>query len=259
MVISSRPLVELVPVRPAAVAGRRMCQWDNYSCADAGFLKIDLLGLGMLSAVEDCVEQIAKLRGEPIDLSRIPLEDKDVYADIQRADTVGAFQIESRAQMQSLLRTLPENLDDLTVQVALVRPGPIQGKAVHPYVEHRQRLREDPSFDPPVDHPLLADCLRTTLGVVVFQDQVLEVAIELAGFTVGEAEGLRRAMSRKRSHDALEAYRGRFVEGALANGVDEATAQLVFDKLVGFSGFGFPKSHAAAFALLAYQSAWLRH
>ncbi len=259
MVISSRPLVELVPVQPAAMAGRQMCQWDKDSCADAGFLKIDLLGLGMLSAVEDCVEQIATLRGQPIDLSRIPLDDKAVYDDIQRADTVGDFQIESRAQMQSLLRTLPENLDDLTVQVALVRPGPIQGKAVHPYIEHRQRLREDPSFIPPVDHPLLADCLRSTLGVVVFQDQVLEVAIALAGFSVGEAEGLRRAMSRKRSHDALEAYRDRFVAGALRKGVDADTADKVYDKLVGFSGFGFPKSHAAAFGLLAYQSAWLRH
>jgi error-prone DNA polymerase len=259
MVISSRPLVELVPVQPAAMAGRQMCQWDKDSCADAGFLKIDLLGLGMLSAVEDCVEQIARLRGQPIDLSRIPLEDKAVYDDIQRADTIGDFQIESRAQMQSLLRTLPENLDDLTVQVALVRPGPIQGKAVHPYIEHRQRLREDPAFVPPVDHPLLADCLRSTLGVVVFQDQVLEVAIALAGFSVGEAEGLRRAMSRKRSHDALEAYRGRFVAGALSKGVDAETADMVYDKLVGFSGFGFPKSHAAAFGLLAYQSAWLRH
>ncbi len=258
MVISSRPLVELVPVQPTAMAGRQMCQWDKDSCADAGFLKIDLLGLGMLSAVEDCVEQIAELRGQPIDLSRIPL-DKAVYDDIQRADTVGDFQIESRAQMQSLLRTLPENLEDLTVQVALVRPGPIQGKAVHPYIEHRQRLREDPSFVPPVDHPLLADCLRSTLGVVVFQDQVLEVAIALAGFSVGEAEGLRRAMSRKRSHDALEAYRGRFVAGALGKGVDAETADMVYDKLVGFSGFGFPKSHAAAFGLLAYQSAWLRH
>jgi error-prone DNA polymerase len=259
MVISSRPLIELVPVQPAAMAGRQMCQWDKDSCADAGFLKIDLLGLGMLSAVEDCVDQIARLRGETIDLSRIPLDDAAVYEDIHNADTVGAFQIESRAQMQSLLRTRPENIDDLTVQVALVRPGPIQGKAVHPYVDHRQRLRDDPGFEPPVDHPLLADCLRSTLGVVVFQDQVLEVAIALAGFSVGEAEGLRRAMSRKRSHDALEAYRDRFVDGALGKGVDEETANLVYDKLVGFSGFGFPKSHAAAFGLLAYQSSWLRH
>src|ERR687885_2812948 len=148
MVISSRPLVELVPVQPCAMAGRQMCQWDKDSCADAGFLKIDLLGLGMLSAVEDCVDQIARLRGETIDLSRIPLEDAAVYAEIQAADTIGDFQIESRAQMQSLLRTRPENLDDLTIQVALVRPGPIQGGAVHPYIERRQRLREDPSFVP---------------------------------------------------------------------------------------------------------------
>jgi error-prone DNA polymerase len=259
MVISSRPLIELVPVMPAAMAGRQLVQWDKDSCADAGFLKIDLLGLGMLSAVEECVELIAERQIEPLDLSRIPLEDPDVYADIQRADTVGVFQIESRAQMQSLLRTRPENLDDLTVQVALVRPGPIQGKAVHPYIEHRQRLREDPSFVPPVDHPLLAEPLEDTLGVVVFQDQVLEVAMALAGFSVGEAEGLRRAMSRKRSEDAIEAYRGRFVDGAARNGVDAETANLVYDKLAGFSGFGFPKSHAAAFGLLAYQSTWLRH
>jgi error-prone DNA polymerase len=259
MVISTRPLVELVPVQPAAMAGRQICQWDKDSCADAGFMKIDLLGLGMLSAVEDCVDRIARARGETIDLSRIPLDDRGVYDEIEQADTVGVFQIESRAQMQSLLRTRPENLDDLTVQVALVRPGPIQGGAVHPYIERRQRRREDPDYEPPVDHPSLAEPLRETLGVVVFQDQVLEVAIALAGFSVGEAEGLRRAMSRKRSHEALEAYRARFIEGALANGVDAATADRVYDKLVGFSGFGFPKSHAAAFALLAYQSAWLRH
>ena len=259
MVISSRPLVELVPVQPAAMEGRRICQWDKDSCADAGFLKIDLLGLGMLSAVEDCVVQISAGHHELLDLSRIPLDDPDVYDDIQRADTVGDFQIESRAQMQSLLQTFPENLDDLTVQVALVRPGPIQGKAVHPYIEHRKRLRQDPSFVPPVDHPLLAEPLRETLGVVVFQDQVLEVAIALAGFSVGEAEGLRRAMSRKRSEEAIEAFRARFVEGAVAKGVDAKLADEVYDKLVGFSGFGFPKSHAAAFGLLAYQSAWLRH
>jgi error-prone DNA polymerase len=259
MVISSRPLVELVPVMPCAMAGRQMCQWDKDSCDDAGFLKIDLLGLGMLSAVEDCVDRIARSRGERIDLSRIPLDDQAVYDEIRAADTVGLFQIESRAQMQTLLRTRPENLDDLTIEVALVRPGPIQGKAVHPYIEHRQRLREDPSFEPPVDHPLLREPLRETLGVVVFQDQVLEVAIALAGFSVGEAEGLRRAMSRKRSEAAIEAFRSRFIEGALAKGVDIETANLVYDKLAGFSGFGFPKSHAAAFALLAYQSAWLRH
>jgi error-prone DNA polymerase len=259
MVISSRPLVELVPVQPAAMTGRQLCQWDKDSCSDAGFLKIDLLGLGMLSAVEDCVEQIAEVYGEPIDLTRIPLDDRDVYAEIQRADTIGDFQIESRAQMQSLLRTKPENLDDLTVQVALVRPGPIQGKAVHPYIDARERLRVDPDYVPPVDHELLREPLRDTHGVVVFQDQVLEVAMALAGFTIGDAEGLRRAMSRKRSEEAIEAFRERFIEGAVRNGVDPGTADLVYDKLAGFSGFGFPKSHAAAFGLLAYQSAWLRH
>jgi error-prone DNA polymerase len=259
MVISSRPLVELVPVQPAAMEGRQMCQWDKDSCADAGFLKIDLLGLGMLSAVEECVDLIARNRGERIDLSRVPLDDPDVFEEIQRADTVGCFQIESRAQMQVILRTRPETLDDITVQVALVRPGPIQGKAVHPYVERRQLLRDDPSYQAPADHPLLEEPLRDTLGVVVFQDQVLDVAVHLAGFSVGEAEGLRRAMSRKRSHAALEAWRERFVAGALEQGVEEPKAHELYDKLVAFSGFGFPKSHAAAFGLLAYQSAWLRH
>jgi error-prone DNA polymerase len=259
MVISSRPLVELVPVQPAAMEGRQMCQWDKDSCADAGFLKIDLLGLGMLSAVEECVDLVARNRGEKIDLSRAKLDDEAVFEEIQRADTIGCFQIESRAQMQVILRTRPETIDDITVQVALVRPGPIQGKAVHPYVERRQLLRDDPTYRAPADHPLLEEPLRETLGVVVFQDQVLDVAVHLAGFSVGEAEGLRRAMSRKRSHAALEAWRERFVAGALEKGVEEAKAHELYDKLVAFSGFGFPKSHAAAFGLLAYQSAWLRH
>ena len=259
MIISSRPLMELVPIEPAAMEGRQLCQWDKDSCADAGFLKIDLLGLGMLSAVEECVDKIVTLRGKTIDLSRIPLDDPDVYREIQDADTVGVFQIESRAQMQSLLRTRPENLDDLTVQVALVRPGPIQGKAVHPYVDRRERLRENPSYVAPADHPLLAEPLRETLGAIIFQEQVLDVAVALAGFSVGEAEGLRRAMSRKRSQAALEAHRERFLAGAAGRGVPQATAELVFEKILGFASFGFPKSHAAAFALLAYQSAWLRH
>ncbi|HEY1514381.1 MAG TPA: error-prone DNA polymerase [Gaiellaceae bacterium] len=258
MVISTRPLVDLVPVQPAAMAGRQICQWDKDSCGDAGFLKIDLLGLGMLSAIEDAIDRIARLRGETIDLSRIPLDDSGVYEEIQAADTVGVFQIESRAQMQSLLQTRPENLDDLTVQVALVRPGPIQGKAVHPYVKHRHAKRADPTFEPPVEHECLREALRDTLGVVVFQDQVLDVAMAAARFSIGEAEGLRRAMSRKRSEEAIEAWRPRFVAGALENDIDEVTANAIYDKVAGFAGFGFPKSHAAAFGLLAYQSAWLR-
>src|SRR5207244_3641467 len=161
--------------------------------------------------------------------------------------------------MQMLLRTRPENLDDLTIEVALVRPGPIQGGAVHPYIERRQKLRENLAYRVEYDHPLLEEPLRETLGVVVFQDQVLEVAMALAGFSVGEAEGLRRAMSRKRSEEAIEAHRARFVAGAEPKGVDPVQANEIYDKLAGFSGFGFPKSHSAAFALLAYQSAWLRH
>jgi error-prone DNA polymerase len=181
MVISTAPLIDLCPVQPSAMEGRNLVQWDKDSCADAGFLKIDLLGLGMLSAVERCIDEIARVRGERIDLSRIDYSDQEVYRVIQGADTTGVFQIESRAQMQSIRRTKPENLDDLTVQVALVRPGPIQGGAVHPYIERRERLRQDPSFRVPYAHPALEPVLRETLGVIVFQDQVLEVAMELAG------------------------------------------------------------------------------
>jgi error-prone DNA polymerase len=238
--------------------GRQMVQWDKESCADAGFLKIDLLGLGMLSAVERCVDEIARVRGETIDLSRIDWDDKQVYSEIQAAETMGVFQIESRAQMQMLKRTLPESLDDLTVQVALVRPGPIQGGAVHPYIERRKALRADPSYKVPYEHPSLEAVLQDTLGAIVFQDQVIEVAMAFAGFSPGEAEGLRRAMSRARSEAAMRSYEVKFVEGAIARGASEASARRVYDQIVGFSGFGFPKAHSAAFGLLAYQSTWLR-
>jgi error-prone DNA polymerase len=258
MVISTTPLIELCPVQPAAMEERQIVQWDKDSCADAGFLKIDLLGLGMLSAVERCVDEIARTRGEKIDLSRVPLDDDQVWSTIQRAETTGVFQIESRAQMQMLPRTLPQNLDDLTVQVALVRPGPIQGGAVHPYIERRKRLREDPDYEIPYEDPSLEPVLRDTLGAIVFQDQVLEVAMALAGFSVGEAEGLRRAMSRKRSEAAMLRYRERFIEGAVGRGVSHEVAERVFGQIEGFSGFGFPKAHSAAFGLLAYQSTWLR-
>jgi error-prone DNA polymerase len=258
MVISTQPLDAICPIQPAAMDGRQMVQWDKESCADAGFLKIDLLGLGMLSAVERCVDEIARVREETIDLSRIDWDDKEVYREIQAAETMGVFQIESRAQMQMLKRTLPESLDDLTVQVALVRPGPIQGGAVHPYIERRKALRADPSYKVPYEHPSLEPVLKDTLGAIVFQDQVIEVAMAFAGFTPGEAEGLRRAMSRKRSEAALRSYEQKFVEGAVARGASEASACRVYDQIVGFSGFGFPKAHSAAFGLLAYQSTWLR-
>jgi error-prone DNA polymerase len=259
MIVATRPLLDCCPIVPAAMEGRQMVQWDKDSCSDAGFLKIDLLGLGMLSAVERCVEMIARMRGERIDLSRIPYDDPATYECIQNADTTGVFQIESRAQMQSLRRTRPENLQDITIQVAIVRPGPIQGGAVNPYIERRQRMRVDPDYEVPYDHPALEPVLRETLGTIIFQDQVLEVAIAFAGFSPGEAEGLRRAMSRKRSDAAVEAHHQRFVAGAQRmHGVDDETAERVFSMVRGFSGFGFPKAHGAAFGLLAYQSTWLR-
>ncbi len=259
MIIATRPLIDCCPVVPASMEGRQMVQWDKDSCSDAGFLKIDLLGLGMLSAVERCVEEIARVRGERIDLSRIPFDDPDTFRAIRAADTVGVFQIESRAQMQSLLRTRPESLDDVTVQVAIIRPGPIQGGAINPYIERRQRLREDPAYEIPYDHPSLEPVLKETLGTIIFQDQVMQVAEAFAGFSSGEADGLRRAMSRKRSLEMIECHRERFVEGAQRHaGAERETAERVWGMVEGFAGFGFPKSHSAAFGLLAYQSTWLR-
>ena len=259
MVIATRPLIDCCPVVPAAMDGRQMVQWDKDSCADAGFLKIDLLGLGMLSAVERCVEEIARVRGERVDLSRIPFDDEQTFKAIRAADTVGVFQIESRAQMQSIRRTRPENLDDLVVQVAIVRPGPIQGGAINPYIERRRRLREDPAYQVPYDHPALEPVLRETLGTIIFQDQVMQVAEAFAGFSPGEADGLRRAMSRKRSHELIQGHRERFVKGAMRHvGTGHETAERVWGMVEGFAGFGFPKAHGAAFGLLAYQSTWLR-
>jgi error-prone DNA polymerase len=260
MIVATRPLVDCCPVVPAAMEGRQMVMWDKDSCSDAGFLKIDLLGLGMLSAVERCVELIAARRDERIDLSRIPYDDPATFKAIQEAETTGVFQIESRAQMGSLRRTRPENLDDLTIQVAIVRPGPIQGGAVNPYIERLQRLRVEPDYEIPYDHPSLEPVLRDTLGTIIFQDQVIEVAMAFSGFSPGQAEGLRRAMSRKRSAAAIEEHHRDFVEGAMAKwpDVDEALAERVWSMVVGFSGFGFPKAHGAAFGLLAYQSTWLR-
>jgi error-prone DNA polymerase len=260
MVIATQPLIDCVPIVPAAMEDRQIVQWDKDSCSDAGFLKIDLLGLGMLSAVERCVESIAARRGERIDLSRIPFDDKRTFEMIQRADTTGVFQIESRAQMGSLQRTKPANLDDLTVQVALVRPGPIVGGAVNTYIERRQALLRDPHFNVPFLHPSLEEPLKDTLGTIVFQDQVIEVARAFAGFTAGEAESLRRAMSRKRSQEAMDDHRQQFVEGARASNPDvsETVIERVWSMVAGFAGFGFPKAHGAAFGLLAYQSTWLR-
>ncbi len=263
MVISSRPLVELVPLERSAMDDRVVCQWDKDSCDDARFIKIDFLALGMLSLVEECVELIARREGSPPDLSRIDFHDAAVYDRICRGDTVGLFQIESRAQIQMIRRSRPRTLEDLAIEVAIVRPGPIVGGAVNPYVRRREEQRRAAAqgrpYEPPMDHPLLTDVLRETLGVILYQDQVLQVCQALAGFTPGQAEGLRRAMSRRRSRELMEGFWVEFRDGAAARGVPEAVAQRVFTQVTAFSEFGFPKSHAAAFGLLAYQSAWLRH
>ena len=263
MIISSRPLVELVPLERAAMEDRVVCQWDKDSCDDARFVKIDFLALGMLSLVEECVELVAARTGTPPDLSRIDFGDAAVYDRICAGDTVGLFQIESRAQMQMIRRTRPRNLEDLAVEVAIVRPGPIVGGAVNPYVRRREEQRRARAagrpYRPPVAHPLLREALEETLGVILYQDQVLQVCQALAGFTAGQAEALRRAMSRRRSRELMGTFWEDFRVGALARGVPERTAEQVFTQVIAFSEFGFPKSHAAAFGLLAYQSAWLRH
>jgi error-prone DNA polymerase len=263
MIISSRPLVEIVPLERSAMPDRVVCQWDKDSCDDARFIKIDFLALGMLSLVEECVELVAEREGTPPDLSRIDFEDAPVYDQICTGDTVGLFQIESRAQIQMIRRTRPRNLEDLAIEVAIVRPGPIVGGAVNPFVRRREAQRkarhEGRPYTPPVEHPLLADALGETLGVIIYQDQVLQVCQSLAGFSAGQAEALRRAMSRRRSRELMENFWEEFLDGARNRGVSAPVARKVFEQVVAFSEFGFPKSHAAAFGLLAYQSAWLRH
>jgi len=256
MIISATPLNEIVPIQPAAMDGRYICQWDKDSCEDARFIKIDFLALGMLSLVEECLDRIDTRGGKPVDLSRIDYNDPRVYGMIREGDTVGVFQVESRAQIQMLRRTRPETLEDIVVQVAIVRPGPIVGGAVTPFVQRR----ENPHYQPEYDHPRLAPILEETLGVILYQEQVVQVAEVLAGFRPGQADQLRRAMTRKRSAEAMQALRQQFLDGCARQGdVPPEVADLVFGKISGFAEYGFPKSHAAAFGLLAYQSCWLKH
>jgi error-prone DNA polymerase len=253
LVISSRPIIDTVPQEKSATDGRLLIQWDKDSVDDARMIKIDFLALGMLSAVDECLDLIEEHHGKRIDLSRIDFEDERVYDSICEADTMGVFQIESRAQMQALPRVRPRTLDDLTVEVAIIRPGPIVGGSVNPYIARRMG-REPVTFE----HPSLEPALGETLGVILFQEQVLQSAMALAGFSAGQAESLRRAMSRKRSHEAIGKLKQEFVDGCLAQGVSHQVAESVFAKIAAFAAFGFPKAHAAAFGLLAYQTAWLR-
>ena len=259
MVISSRPLIDYVPCQPAAWPNRYLCHWDKDSIDDARMVKIDFLALGMLSMVEEATGLIAEQGARPVDLSRIDFADAEVYDDICRGDTVGVFQIESRAQIAMLPRTQPRNLDDITVQVSIVRPGPIVGGAVNPYVREREKQRAlGDRYRPPRVHACVDAILAESLGVVLFQEQVVEVARAMGGFGAGEAEQFRRAMSRKRSLEAMQRYEEKFMQGARDRGVGRATAERMFQNLLGFAEFGFPKSHGAAFGLLAYQSTWLK-
>ncbi|MGD9890332.1 MAG: DNA polymerase III subunit alpha [Dehalococcoidia bacterium] len=262
MVISAGPLVEAVPLEPTRMPERYVIQWDKDAADDARFVKIDFLALGMLSLVDECLDMIQERHGRTVDFSHIGYEDPEIYERICEADTVGLFQIESRAQIQTLPHTQPRTIDDLAVEVAIVRPGPIVGGAFRPYMDYRRRLAAGATYEElnvHFDHDLLKPVLRETLGVILYQEQVLQVAMAIGGFSIGEAESLRRSMSRHRSLEAMEAHWPQFRDGARANDVPEATARTIFDKLLGFASFGFPKSHAVAFARLAYESAWLRY
>jgi error-prone DNA polymerase len=253
MLITAAPLVEIVPVERATMPGRVVVQWDKDSVEDAGLIKIDLLSLRTLDAIEEALHHIRQQRGIDLDLAQLPLDDPTIYHMLHRADTIGCFQVESRAQAQMLPRLKPETFEDIIIEVALVRPGPIQGNMVHPYLRRRQGL-EPVSYA----HPALEPALAETLGVIIFQEQVIRVAVAIAGFHPAEADQLRRAMSRSRSQEAMAALQKRFVAGARSNGVDEEIAAEVFRQLAGFAEFGFCKSHAAAFALVAYHTLYLK-
>ncbi|CAB3743944.1 Error-prone DNA polymerase [Paraburkholderia sediminicola] len=252
-VISRGKLSRLVPIENAAMADRSIIQWDKDDIEALGLLKIDVLALGMLSAIRRALDVISEKRGEPFELQDIPAEDSETYKMICRADTVGVFQIESRAQMSMLPRLQPRCFYDLVIEVAIVRPGPVQGGMVHPYLRRRQGLE-------PVTYPSpqMEQALSRTLGVPIFQEQVMQVAMLAAGFTAGEADQLRRAMAAWRRKGGLEAYYDRIVNGMLERGYDREFAEAIFAQIQGFGEYGFPESHAASFALLVYASAWLK-
>jgi error-prone DNA polymerase len=232
---------------------RTVLQWDKEDCAAAGLVKFDLLGLGMLSALHYGVDFIRDVHGTPVDLALIEQED-DVYDMICAADTVGVFQIESRAQMATLPRLKPRTFYDLVVEVALIRPGPIQGGSVHPYI--RRRNGEEPIT---YLHPLLEKSLKKTLGIPLFQEQLMQMSIDIANFTPSEADQLRQAMGSKRSTERMERLKRRLYEGMYANGVDEPTADIIYDKLAAFANYGFPESHSVSFAYIVYSSCWMKH
>jgi error-prone DNA polymerase len=253
MVLCDRPVVEVCPVEWARMEKRTVLQWDKDDCALAGLVKFDLLGLGMLSALRFAFEFIEEHHGEKYDLQSVPPEEPEVYDMLCAADTVGVFQVESRAQMATLPRLRPRKFYDLVIEVAIIRPGPIQGGSVHPFIRRHQGLEEITYL-----HPLLKKSLKKTLGVPLFQEQLMQIAIDVAGFTPTQADQLRRALSAKRSYERLAELKPALLEGMLANGVPEDIAEQIFAKLIAFADFGFPESHAFSFAALVYISAWLK-
>ncbi len=253
MVICDRPVGEVCPVEWARMPGRTVLQWDKDDCAYAGLVKFDLLGLGMLAALRDCFELVEAYHGERWSLQSIPQEEPAVYAMLQEADTVGVFQVESRAQMATLPRLRPEKFYDLVIEVALIRPGPIQGGSVHPYMR-RKRGEETPDLP----HPTMRRALGKTLGVPLFQEQMMQIAIDCAGFSPTEADKLRQAMSAKRAPERIEELRQRLLDGMAERDIRQAIAEDIYRKILAFSSYGFPESHAISFAYLVYASAWLK-
>ncbi|QFU93846.1 error-prone DNA polymerase [Amycolatopsis sp. YIM 10] len=253
MVICDRPVSEVCPIEWARMADRSVLQWEKDDCATAGLVKFDLLGLGMLSALHHMVDLVAEFEGMTVELGALDLEDKKVYEMLQRADAIGVFQVESRAQLATLPRLAPRKFYDLAVEVALIRPGPIQGGSVHPFIR-RYTGKEEWDFD----HPLLANALGKTYGVPLFQEQMMQIALDVAGFSAAEADQLRHAMGSKRSEKRMEQLRQRFYDGAEAKGVERELAARIFGKLQAFANFGFPESHALSFAYLVFASAYFK-
>jgi error-prone DNA polymerase len=252
-VITREPLVEMIPVENAAMKGRTVVQWEKDDIEAVGVLKVDLLGLGMLTALARCLALVKEHHGRELTLATIPAEDPKVYDMLCEADSVGVFQIESRAQMSMLPRLKPRCFYDLVVEIALIRPGPIVGQMVHPYL--RRREGKEPAEYPSED---VRRILEKTLGVPLFQEQAMKLAMAVSGFTPGEADGLRRALSHKRAEEKLERFRQRFVEGGMARGYMREYVETLFGQFRGFAHYGFPESHSASFALLAYASSWLK-
>lgn len=253
MVVCQGQLDSVVPLEPASMPSRVVVQWDKDDCADMKIVKVDLLGLGMMSVLEECVELVPKHYGKPLDLAQLPADDPCVYETLRRADTVGMFQVESRAQMASLPRNAPYKFYDLVVQVAIIRPGPIVGKMMHPYMRRRQG-KEEVRYA----HPSLEPILKRTLGVPLFQEQLLRMAMTAANFTGGEAEDLRRAMGFKRSESRMREIEVKLRQGMEQNCIGKETQEEIITQITSFARYGFPESHAASFALIAYASAYLK-